>query len=424
MHSFHVNTFISIVIFIIVLDLYVWQAFRFSSKNLKPIWRKIIKYTHFGFSLLYIGLAAIVIFNSNLDIFYRNIIFGTFMTLYFTKLFVCIFLLIDDIRRAMQYIVSLFTKKKKPVLVDLPIIPKDQISHKISRSKFITTTGMIAGIAPLILMTRGVAKNAYNYQVIPVPLKLDKLPSSFRGLKILQISDIHSGSWANKDAVKAGVDLINSQKADLIFFTGDLVNFKTDEAYPWMDILSQIKAPMGVFSILGNHDYGDYYYAPDDPKKIQNMLDLYKVHSDMGWHLLRNEHVTLNRGGERIGIVGVENWGNKGRFPKVGDLHIANKNIPDVPVKLLLSHDPSHWEAKVKHEMPDADIMFAGHTHGGQFGIENKLFRYSPVQHVYKQWAGMYEHGKQKIYVNRGFGFIGFPGRVGILPEITVFELV
>ncbi len=424
MHAFRITTASIIILIIITLDLYVWQAVRFSTKKLSSKWQKIIKYIYWGITVLYIILAAIVIFNAKLDIQYRNAIFGSFMTIYFSKLVICIFLLIDDIRRLFAFIIGLFKNKKKQAIVDLPVVPATDPSNKISRSKFITSTGLIAGIAPLILMTRGIAKNAYNYQVISVPLKLKNLPSSFKGVKILQLSDIHSGSWANRDAVKAGVDLINAQKADIIFFTGDLVNFKTDEAYQWMDILSQIKAPMGVFSILGNHDYGDYYYAPDDPQKEQNMLDLYKVHKDMGWHLMRNEHLTLDRAGQRIGLIGVENWGDKGRFPKKGDLKIATQNIPDVPVKLLLSHDPSHWEAKVKHETPDVDIMFAGHTHGGQFGIETSWLKYSPVQHIYKQWAGMYDDGKQKIYVNRGFGFIGFPGRVGILPEITVFELV
>ncbi len=424
MHAFRITTFSIIVLIIIALDLYVWQAVRFSTKKLNKKWRKIIKYAYWSITLLFIILAAVVLFNGNLDIMYRNAIYGSFMTLYFSKLVICIFLLVDDIRRFFTFIIALFKKDKPQPLVDLPILPENSSSGKISRSKFITTSALIAGVAPLILMTRGIAKNAYNYQVIPVPLKLDNLPSAFKGLKILQISDIHSGSWSNQDAVKAGMDLINAQKADIVFFTGDLVNFKTDEAYQWMDILSHIKAPMGVFSILGNHDYGDYYYNADNPQKEQNMLDLYKVHSDMGWQLMRNEHLTISRGGQRIGLIGVENWGDKGRFPKKGDLQIATKNMPDVPVKLLLSHDPSHWNAKVKHETPDIDIMFAGHTHGGQFGIENSWFKYSPVQHVYKEWAGMYQDGKQKLYVNRGFGFIGFPGRVGILPEITVFELV
>lgn len=424
MHAFHLTTLSVILTVILILDLYVWQAIRFSCRKLSNKKQKTVKYIFRGITLLYMILASIVIFNSKLDIQYRNAIFGTFMSLYFSKLFVCIFLLIDDIRRFITFMISFFRKKNTTDQLDTQILSEENTSNKISRGKFITTTGLIAGIAPLILMTRGITKNAYNYQVIPVPLKLNNLPSSFRGLKILQLSDIHSGSWSDKDAVKAGVDLINAQKADMIFFTGDLVNFKADEAYPWMDILSKIKAPMGVFSILGNHDYGDYYYAPDDPEKEQNMLNLYKVHKDMGWQLMRNEHLTINRGGQRIGLIGVENWGDKDRFPKKGDLQIATKNIPDVPVKLLLSHDPSHWEAKVKPETPDVDIMFAGHTHGGQFGIETSWFKYSPVQHAYKQWAGMYEEGKQKIYVNRGFGFIGFPGRVGILPEITVFDLV
>lgn len=414
------------LIIILALDTYVWQAIKFSIKRFGKTSRNAIQYSFWAISLFYIIGGAVLIFNPQLDSQARNLIFGSFLTLYISKLFVCIFLLIDDIRRLIAFITRNIRKPSKPVLEDLPVLPElaEDDGHKISRSKFITTTALLGSIAPLILMTRGITKNAYNYRIVPIPLKLDNLPSAFRGLKIIQISDIHSGSWSDQDAVKAGIDLINQQKADMVFFTGDLVNFHTEEAYPWMDILSRIKAPMGVYSILGNHDYGDYFYAEGDPEKERNMQRLFKVHQDMGWHLLRNDHITLDKGGQRIGLVGVENWGDKGRFPKKGDLIMANKNMPDVPVKLLLSHDPSHWDAKVKTEMPDAAIMFAGHTHGGQFGVENSLFRYSPVQHVYKQWAGLYQDGKQQLYVNRGFGFIGFPGRVGILPEITMFELV
>jgi predicted MPP superfamily phosphohydrolase len=218
--------------------------------------------------------------------------------------------------------------------------------------------------------------------------------------------------------------MILAENPDLILFTGDLVNDRADEMTDYMDVFSRLKAPMGVYSTLGNHDYGDYVNWPSPEAKVQNLEALKQVHSRLGWRLLMNEHVPLERNGHKIALLGIENWGAKGRFPKYGRMDLAYPGTEQYPFKILMSHDPSHWDAEVRVKYPDIDLMLAGHTHGMQFGVELPHFKWSPVQWMYKQWAGLYSEGSQHLYVNRGFGFIGYPGRVGILPEITVIELV
>jgi predicted MPP superfamily phosphohydrolase len=258
-----------------------------------------------------------------------------------------------------------------------------------------------------------------------VQLSFDNLPNGFKGMKILHISDIHSGSFTDKEAVHHGVKEMMGENADIILFTGDLVNDKATEMDEYIDVFNQLKAPMGVYSTLGNHDYGDYVQWPiEGISKVQNLENLKGVHASLGWRLLMNEHVVLEKNGDQIALLGIENWGAKANFPKHGRMDLAHSGTEKYPFKILMSHDPSHWEAEVKLKYADIDLMLSGHTHGMQFGIEIPGFKWSPVQYVYKQWAGLYEDVKQKLYVNRGFGFIGYPGRVGILPEITVIELV
>jgi hypothetical protein len=265
--------------------------------------------------------------------------------------------------------------------------------------------------------------NKYNYQLKKVPLSFSNLPQAFKGFKIVHISDVHSGSFQDKTAVKKGIDLINAQHPDLILFTGDLVNDRHDEMLEYMDIFSTLKAKYGVYSTLGNHDYGDYVAWPNAAAKTDNLEKLKNVHAKMGWRLLMNEHVAIEKNNDAFALLGIENWGAKGRFPKYGKMQEAYPGTEKYAFKILMSHDPSHWDAQVKTEYKDIDLMLAGHTHGMQFGLENPYFKWSPVQWMYKQWAGLYEEGNQKLYVNRGFGFIGYPGRVGILPEITLIEL-
>jgi predicted MPP superfamily phosphohydrolase len=271
-------------------------------------------------------------------------------------------------------------------------------------------------------MLSGIVFGAHAYIVKKNKLILPNLPESFEGVKIVQISDIHSGSFWNRAAVERGVQMIIDQKPDLIFFTGDLVNNLATEFTPWKDVFARLKAPMGVFSILGNHDYGDYFPWETDEAKAANLQDLIKHHAEIGWNLLLDEHVILEKSGEKIGLIGIQNWGT-GRFPKYGSVKKAIDGMPQVPVNLLLSHDPSHWDNQVRTEYPHIDVMFAGHTHGMQFGVNIPWLKWSPVQYRYHQWSGLYQEGTQQLYVNQGFGYIGYPGRIGIRPEITVHEL-
>lgn len=265
--------------------------------------------------------------------------------------------------------------------------------------------------------------NKYRYQLKNISLTFDNLPAAFKGLKIVHISDIHCGSFNDKIAVQKGVDKILEQKPDLILFTGDLVNNVAEEMQDYMDVFNRLKVPLGVYSIFGNHDYGDYVHWESPENKNANLERLKKVHAGLGWRLLLNEHVVIEKGGDKIALIGIENWSSKAWFPKYGDFKKAYEGTEQYPFKILMSHDPTHWEGEVIPGYPDIDLMLAGHTHGMQFGVEIPGFKWSPVQYVYNQWAGLYKHGNQRLYVNRGYGFIGYPGRVGILPEITVFEL-
>jgi predicted MPP superfamily phosphohydrolase len=337
------------------------------------------------------------------------------MGLFFAKLMAALFLLIDDIRRGFQWIAGkLFFSNTEGAQL--------QEGERISRSVFLSWVGMIAGGGLFASLVYGFT-NKYRYQVKKVKLNFANLPGAFKGMKVVQLSDIHCGSFTDKEAVIKGVNLVMKQKPDLILFTGDLVNNIADEMVEYMDVFDKLDAPLGVYSVLGNHDYGDYSSWDTEDAKIENLTRLKQIHGTLGWRLLMNEHVVLEKGEEKIALIGVENWSAKARFPKHGDLEKAYAGTKDFPFKILMSHDPSHWDAQVIKFYPDIDLMLAGHTHGMQFGIEVPGFRWSPVQYVYKQWAGLYQQGNQKLYVNRGFGFIGYPGRVGILPEITLFEI-
>ena len=324
------------------------------------------------------------------------------------------FILIDDVRRLVIRFRNKAKKQEKPARQPGP--------NDIPRSEFLMKAGLLAGSLPLGGLVYGTINGVYDYQVKHRTLYLPNLPKAFDGIKLGQISDIHSGSFYNKKAVTGGVEMLMKEKPDFIFFTGDLVNSRTSEMNGYQDIFSKVKAPLGVYSSLGNHDYGDYAYWPTEEAWQKNFQDIIDTHKNMGWDLLRNENRRLKVNGEEIGILGVENWGSLSRFPKRGRLDLATKDTQDLPVKLLLSHDPSHWRAQVL-DYPDIDVMFAGHTHGMQFGVQTKYFQWSPIQYIYKEWAGFYREGKQQLYVNVGYGFLGYPGRLGMLPEITIFEL-
>lgn len=344
----------------------------------------------------------------------RSVFLLGFFLMAIGKLMFLPFVLIDDIRRLIIWFKKKTQKEEKPARQPGP--------YDIPRSEFLMKAGLLAGSIPLGGLVYGTISGVYDYQVKHRTLYLPNLPKAFDGIKLGQISDIHSGSFYNKRAVTGGVDLLMKEKPDFIFFTGDLVNSRTSEMNGYQDIFNKVKAPLGVYSSLGNHDYGDYANWPTQQAWDKNFQDILDTHKNMGWDLLRNENRRLKVNGEEIGILGVENWGSLSRFPKRGRLDLATKNTNDLPVKLLLSHDPSHWRAQVL-DYPDIDVMFSGHTHGMQFGIQTEQFQWSPIQYIYKEWAGLYREGKQQLYVNVGYGFLGYPGRLGMLPEITIFEL-
>jgi uncharacterized protein len=403
---------------LLLIDIYAFQAFKTVSVNSSSRAKTIINAAYWSVSVLVIATFLTLVF-SRLDFMpkiVRNTMFAIIIGLFLAKLTMVFFILIDDVRRFFQWIVLKIMYSSKNV--------DTAETEGITRSVFLSWFGLAAGTTLFGSLLYGFT-NKYKYHVNRVQLSFDNLPAGFKGLKILQISDIHSGSFTNAKAVEHGVEKILNEKADIILFTGDLVNDMAVEMDNYHHIFSRLKAPMGVYSTLGNHDYGDYVQWPQDGvSKEQNLENLKKVHATMGWRLLMNEHVPLERNGDKIALLGIENWSNKARFPKHGRMDLAHAGTDKYPFKILMSHDPSHWEAQVQPHYSDVDLMLSGHTHGMQFGIDIPGFKWSPVQYMYKQWAGLYENEKQKLYVNRGFGFIGYPGRVGILPEITVIELV
>lgn len=405
-----------IALIMLLLDLYVFQALKTVTQSSNERLRTVIHISYWVISAL--TLAALLSFpyiqalqSSKL---FRNYVFAILVGLFFAKLVGSLFFLTDDLRRG-----SLFLLSK--VLPDTGARFMGE-GNGIPRSAFLSWLGLGLGGGLFGTLLYGFS-NKYKYQVKKLTLAFENLPKAFEGMKIVHISDIHSGSFQNKAAVNHGVDLILQQQPDLILFTGDLVNDRAEEMQDYMDVFNRLKAPMGVYSSLGNHDYGDYVSWPSKQAKAENLERLKQVHAQLGWRLLMNEHVLFEKGGEQIALLGIENWGAKGRFPKYGKMQEAYPGTEKIPFKMLLSHDPSHWDAEVKTQYSDINLMFSGHTHGMQFGLENPYFKWSPVQWMYKQWAGLYEEGNQKLYVNRGYGFIGYPGRVGILPEITVIEL-
>jgi len=343
-----------------------------------------------------------------------NILIGVFLG----KVLIAAILLLTDLIMVIPNVISFFFSFKNH-----PIGSPPEGSRFISRLTFISQTALFLGA----LLTTGLAygmSNRYRYKIRRVRVQLKDLPIEFKGMKIAQISDIHSGSFDDPNAVSAGIASIMNEKPDLILFTGDLVNNIAEEIVPYIDVFKELKAPLGVFSVLGNHDYGDYVSWPSDEAKKQNLEQLKQHQAEMGWRLLLNEHVILERNNQQLALIGIENWGARG-FTKYGDMEKAVAGLKDlnVPVKILLSHDPSHWEAQVRKDYPDIALTLSGHTHGMQFGIEIPGFKWSPVQYLYKQWAGLYQEQNQYLYVNCGFGFLGYQGRVGILPEITMIEL-
>jgi len=404
--------------FMFMIDLYFFQALKVLTHSAGPRTRRAI---HSGYWILSIAAIATLILLPYLQMdkaakLAKSTTFSMIAGLFLAKLIASLFFLVDDLRRGL-----LWARRKiqlKPKEVGAAALEGDGIT----RSTFLSWVGVLAGSGLFGTLVYGFG-NKYRYQLSKVKLSYPNLPEAFRGTKIIHISDIHSGSFTDKEAVMKGVQKILAEKPDMILFTGDLVNNVATEMGDYMDVFDKLKAPMGVYSTLGNHDYGEYVRWESREQKAANLESLKKVHKDLGWRLLMNEHVVLEKEGQQIALLGIENWSAKARFPKYGDLSKAHEGTAGYPFKILMSHDPSHWQAEVMERYPAIDLTLSGHTHGMQFGVEIPGLKWSPVQYVYKEWAGLYEKGRQKLYVNRGFGFIGYPGRVGILPEITMIEL-
>jgi len=406
-----------VVITMLLLDVYVFIVIKTLSLTATPGTRMIIISGYWAISILAVIGFLVFVFTGPefLPKKLRTYLFATVIGLFLAQSVAALFFLIDDAMRLIEWSAGklLVTNKEASLM-----------NHEgINRSVILSWLGLAAGGTLFVGFIYGYT-NKYNYRVKNVKLSFANLPESFIGFKIVHFSDVHSGSFMNKKAVIDGVEKIIAENADLIIFSGDLVNDRASEMKDYMHVFSKVKAPLGVYSTLGNHDYGDYVNWPHNGiTKAQNLINLVQVHKDLGWRLLINEHVKIEKNGEEIALIGIENWSNKARFPKHGDMKKAYAGTEKYPFKILISHDPSHWDAQVLTDYRDVDLTLSGHTHGMQFGVEIPGFKWSPVQYVYKKWSGLYEEGKQKLYVNPGFGFIGYPGRVGILPEITVIEL-
>ena len=399
---------ISLVILVVIvfaLEFYAFQALKTVSKS------KIIRYSWVLISLVvYVNFFYVVIsYDRTLGQTPKfQMAMGVMLTVLLPKLVVLIAMFGEDVYRS---ILKLFS-----------VISSGETKSFAGRRKFISQLALGLAAIPFAAFIYGIIQGKYNYKVLKYQLSFKDLPDAFDGFTITQISDIHSGSFTNREKIQYGVDLINEQKSDIMLFTGDIVNNKADEMDNWIDVFSQLKAKEGKYAILGNHDYGDYMDWKDPQDKINNFQAVKQVHKKIGFDLLLDEHRYLEKDGQKIALIGVENWG-KG-FNQAGDLEKASANINKDDFKILMSHDPSHWEHVVKKDEFNYQLTLSGHTHGLQMGIEIPgWFKWSPSKFAYKQWAGLYEEFGRYINVNRGFGYHAFPGRVGIWPEITVIEL-
>lgn len=409
--------FLIVFALVIAIELYFFQIVKTITIDFSPGRRKLVYYIAYGLAAFNIIFSAVALFYppNEWNTFFRALYSVAFILL-ICKVFGSLFLLVDDIVRVFRWIGSYFQKSPAEAT---------EVTHHISRLKFLSYVGLTFTVVPAISFIYGMVKGAYKYRVHKVKVKSPNLPEAFNGFKIVQLSDIHSGSFMSTDPLVKAFGIVMDQKPDMILFTGDLVNNEATETEPHLETYKMLKAPYGVYSSLGNHDYGDYKAWESKEAKAKNLQDLKDVHANSGWRLLMNEHVPIEKDGQKIALLGIENWGGNLNFPRYGKLENAYAGTEGYPFKILLSHDPSHWDMQVSQERAykDIDLTLSGHTHGMQFGIEIPGFKWSPVKYIYKHWAGLYRQDNQYLYVNRGLGFLGYPGRLGIWPEITVIEL-
>lgn len=428
-----------VLLFWIGVDVYFFQAIKTLFNGDKG---KIVRRIYIGLSVLLYALigVSLTFYEHPAALSNKNLVVSTLFIGFIVRLLALPWLILDDARRLLVWINNFVRRQLKSARniqndaskgipsVERDHEPMDFVDPKsttgITRSEFLSRAALITASIPLVGLTYGTIRGAYAYTLHRVTLTFPHLPTSFDGFTLLQLSDMHLGSFGSKRDVRRGIDMAMETSPDCVVFTGDLVNNRSDEALPWLSMLKQIRAPKGVFSILGNHDYGDYYQWDHPQAKADNMNLMHQIQEDAGWTLMRNEHRFLVKNDDRIAIIGVDNWGSRGRFPKYGDLTAAAQGLSHDTFQILLSHDPSHFEDLVQPEFPHIDLTLSGHTHGMQAGIEIPGFvKWSPSSWVYPHWAGLYKFDKQYLYVNRGFGFLGYPGRLGIWPEITHITL-
>ncbi len=410
--------FFIILSILLILDLYAFRGIRLLINTMQPWARTIINSLYWAIPLIIIVITIYIGFHLRESVTTRShkllyFMMGLMVAVYIPKIVFIVFQLSTDILRITGHVIHLFH-------------PRENISSIVSSltgALFFTKIGIVVAIIPFISIIHGITWGRFNYKVKNIKLEFNNLPPAFNGFKILQLSDWHIGSFlGQEDKVKESVELITGQQADMIVFTGDFVNNVADELEPFVPMLREIHAPYGKFSVLGNHDYGEYVPWENEEAHSRNMNKLFQLEENAGFTLLKNESVVISKGADSIGLCGVENWGIH-PFPQYGQLSVALQEINNLSFKVLLSHDPSHWDAEVL-KSTDIGLTLSGHTHGFQFGINIPGFKWSPVQYKYPRWSGLYQEGNQYLYVNVGIGYIAFPGRVGFMPEITIFELV
>ena len=400
--------FFGVVLFII--ELYAFQAV----KTLVKLRWALISYQIISLLLFVFILYSFTQFDRSVGQTKQTMFtMGLLLLVYIPKIVVTVVLLGEDVFRIAAGAINYFIDNNNNRATFLP-----------SRRKFVSQIGLGLAAIPFMSLIYGILEGKYNFKVIKQAIYFPDLPEAFDGFTITQISDVHSGSFDNPEKISHAIDLVNEQNSDLILFTGDIVNTHAKEMHPWIETFNKIKKhEYGKYSVLGNHDYGEYVTWPTQAAKDKNFEDIKKLYGQIGFSLLLNEHTFIEKDGDRIALVGVENWGRN--FKQAGDLNKASHNLTKEDFKILMSHDPSHWDQIVQHDDKHYQLTLSGHTHGMQFGIEIPgVFKWSLAQYVYKQWAGLYENLGRYVYVNRGFGFHAYPGRVGIMPEITVIKLI
>ena len=407
-----------IIIFLVItvlIEFYFLQAVKTFVQDFSLGKRNVILYITYSLAAisLLLGLVSAFYPPPNWNGFFRLLLSAVLIIL-LCKLIGCLFLIIDDVIRLFRWLFAQFGGKKGQVV---------DAAQGISRLKFLSQVAVTFTVIPAVGFIYGMVRGAYKYRVHKVKVPSPNIPAEFDGFKIVQLSDIHVGSFMSTDPITKAFDIVMQQNADMILFTGDLVNNEAKETDGFEEQFSRLKAPYGVYSVLGNHDYGDYVQWDSAEDKIKNLETLKKKHAAFGWKLMMNEHVPIEKNGAKIALLGIENWGGNLRFPRYGKMKNAYEGTEQYPFKILMSHDPSHWDMEVLLEYPDVDLTLSGHTHGMQLGIEIPGLKWSPSQYFYKNWAGLYKQDEQFLYVNRGLGFLGYPGRLGIWPEITVIEL-